>query len=351
MTAMTAMTASTATPRPATAAHAALLLGLGWCLLAAPAPAGAQAPAFEEIALVPGPADLIEAGAGRAYVAAERTLTVYDLSDPSAPRRGGSYTFPEKIWGFVVRGELVYVAADFFGLGIVDVSDADAPRLLGSVKTPGQVKDVDVSGDRAVLADHMSGVDLVDISDLRAPLALGSVYLDGYSRDVATAGPLAYAVDDPSGFYVLDLADTDSWEPAVALQSADGPRMVEVTDTAAGGLAVLLGHGALQVYDLATPTEPVHRSTYATPGGALRVALDGPLAYVADGLEGVLVVDLTAPDAPRVAGSHRPAQPVRDVAVSGDLVLLAVGPLPTGIRRSVGGGEVLVLRRRATPSP
>lgn len=337
--------------RRATTPGLALLLGLGWFLLAAPAAAGAQTLAFDEIALLPGPADLIEAGEGRAYVAADRTLTVYDLSDLSAPRRRGSYTFPEKIWGFVVRDELVYVAADFFGLGIVDVSDPETPRLLGSVKTPGQVKDVDVSGDRAVLADHMSGVDLVDISNLREPLALGSVYLDGYSRDVATAGPLAYAVDDPSGFYVLDLADTDSWEPAVALQSADGPRMVEVTDTAAGGLAVLLGHGALQVYDLSAPTEPVHRATYATPGGALRVALDGPLAYVADGLQGVLVVDLAAPAAPRVAGSHQPAQPVRDVAVSGDLVVLAVGPLPTGIRRSVGGGEVLVLRRRATPSP
>ena len=339
------MTRRAATPGPA------LLLGLGWLLLGAPAAAGAQGLAFEEVALLPGPADLVEASGGRAYVAADRTLTVYDLSDLSAPRRGGSYTFPEKIWGFVVRDELVYVAADFFGLGIVDVSDPETPRLLGSVKTPGQVKDVDVSGDRAVLADHMSGVDLVDISNLSEPLALGSVYLDGYSRDVATAGPLAYAVDDPSGFYVLDLADTDSWEPAVALQSADGPRMVEVTDTATGGLAVLLGHGTLQVYDLSPPAEPVHRATYATPGGALRVALDGPLAYVADGLQGVLVIDLTAPDAPRVAGSHQPAQPVRDVAVSGDLVVLAVGPLPTGIRRSVGGGEVLVLRRQATPSP
>ncbi len=337
--------------RRGTTSGVMLLLGLGWCLLAAPAPAAAQRLEFEEVALLPGPADLIEASGGRAYVAADKTLTVFDLSDPTAPRRQGSYTFPEKIWGLVVRDELVYVAADFFGLGIVDVSDPETPRLVGSVKTPGQVKDVDVSGDMAVLADHMSGVDLVDISNQSDPLALGSVYLDGYSRDVATAGPLAYAVDDPSGFYVLDLADTDSWEPAAALQSADGPRMVEVTDTATGGLAVLLGHGALQVYDLSAPTEPVHRSTYATPGGALRVALDGALAYVADGLHGMLVVDLTAPDTPRAAGSHRPAQPVRDVAVSGDLVLLATGPLPTGIRRSIGGGEVLVLRRQATPSP
>lgn len=337
----------TSRPRRASGRRAALLIGLGGCALAAAAPARAQqALEFEQVATLAGPADLVEANGGRAYVAAGGALTLFDLSDPAAPRRQGSYAFPEKIWGFAVVGQVVYVAADFFGLGILDASDPEAPALLGSVRTPGQVKNVDVSGGVAVLADHMSGVDLIDVSDLRAPAALGSVYLDGYGRDVATLGPRAYAVDDPSGFYVLDLSRTDAWEPAFALQSADGPRMVRVTETAAGALAVLVGHGALQVYDLSTPDAPVHRSTYATPGGALRVALDGALAYVADGERGMLVVDLSDPAAPRVAGSHRPAEPVRDVAVSGGLALLAVGPLPTGIQRSQGGGEVVVLRQR-----
>ena len=323
----------------------ALLAATLW--LAATGAAAGQDVEFDQVAVLPGPADLVELNGRRAYVAAEKTLTIFDISNLTAPRRHGSYSFPEKIWGFVVVDSRVYVAADFFGLGILDVSDPDAPALLGAVKTPGQAKNVDVSGTTAVLADHMSGVDLVDVSDVRAPAALGSVYLDGYSRDVAVRGPLAYAVDDPSGFYVLDLAQTDSWEPMSALQSADGPRIVQVSADAPRPLAVLLGHGTLQVYDLSTPTEPVHRSTYATPGGALRVALDGARAYVADGAHGLLVVDLDDPAAPRVVGSYKPAQAVRDVAVSGDLTLVAVGTRPTRIRRSTGDGEVLVLRRRA----
>ena len=314
--------------------------------LAAGGGAAGQTVEFDQLTVLPGPADLVELQGRRAYVAAGNTLTIFDLSDATAPQRHGSYTFPEKIWGFVVIDSLVYVAADFFGLGILDVSDADNPALLGAVKTPGQVKDVAVSGTTAVLADHMSGVDLVDVSDVRAPASLGSVYLDGYSRDVAVLGRLAYAVDDPSGFYVLDLTQTDSWEPMSALQSADGPRIVQVSADAPRPFAVLLGHGTLQVYDLSTPAEPVYRSTYATPGGALRVALDGTWAYVADGVHGLLVVDLEDPTAPRVAGSYKPADAVRDVAVSGDLTLIAVGTLPTGIRRSMGDGEVLVLRRR-----
>ena len=285
----------------------------------------------------------------RAYVAADKTLTIFDISNVAAPQRQGAYTFPEKIWGFVVVDSLVYVAADFFGLGILDVSNPAVPKLLSSIKTPGQVKNVAVSGTTAVLADHMSGVDLVDVSNRAKPVSLGSVYLDGYGRDVTVLGSLAYAVDDPSGFYVLDLSQTDSWEPLSAIQSADGPRIVEVSDTPSTEgppLAVLLGHGTLQVYDISEPEAPVYRSTYDTPGRALRLALAGTHAYVADGLEGLLVVDLEHPSTPRVAGSYKPTQPVRDVAVADSLVLVAVGALPTGIGRSQGGGEVLILRRR-----
>ena len=135
------------------------------------------------------------------------------------------------------------------------------------------MKNVAVSGTTAVLADHMSGVDLIDVSNLAGPVSLGSVYLDGYSRDVTVLVSLAYAVDDPSGFYVLDLSQTDSWEPLSAIQSADGPRVVEVSDPPAADrppLAVLLGHGSLQVYDISEPEAPVYQSTYATPGRALR---------------------------------------------------------------------------------
>ena len=327
--------------RRALASTVALLFAIGWHTAIRPYTVTAQTLTFEHVATIPGPADLVEVTDQHAYVAADTTLTIFDISDLSAPQRLGAYSFPEKIWGFLVADSLVYVAADFFGLGILDVSDPAAPVLLGAVKMPGQVKNVDVSGDTAILADHMSGVDLVDISNLANPVALGSVFLDGYSRDVAVLGSLAYAVDDPSGFYVLDLSRTDAWEPMSAIQSAKGPRFVE----AEGTLAVLLGQGALQVYDVSTPTTPVHQSTYATRGGAVRVELAGHLAYLADGQEGLQVVDLSDPANPRVAGTHVPAEPVRDVAVADGKVLVAVGPLPTGIGRSQGGGDVLVLRQ------
>jgi hypothetical protein len=99
--------------------------------------------------------------------------------------------------------------------------------------------------------------------------------------------------------------------------------------------------GSLQLYDVSKPEAPVHVSTYRTPGaggwmqgGGGRLALKGTLAYVADGAEGLHLVDLSTPSAPRTVGSYKTAAPARDVAVADSLVFVVVG-----------NQEVLILRR------
>jgi hypothetical protein len=336
-------------------ARVAAVLWAGW-IASLTGPIGAQTLTFAPVGSIAGPADLIRVQGNFAYVAAGTRLTIFDTSNPAMPKRTGAYAFPEKIWGFRVVGSLVYVAADFFGLGILDVSDPAAPRLLGSFKTPGQAKNVSVSGTKAVLADHVSGVDIVDISDPMKPVSFGSVYLDGYARDVATFDGLAYAVDNPSGFYVLDLSKPNESDPMVAIQSAKTPRSIEVSSLAEAkdrNVAVLLGDGSLQVYDLSNPAGPIHAATYPTPGGGQRVSLNGTLAYIADGQEGLQVVDLSVPSKPTIVATYNPGTPVRDVAIAESLVYLIVGELPQVLRSRLGAtleklsfeGNVMILRQ------
>ena len=123
-------------------------------------------PTFTQVGSIPGPANLIELdGRTRLHRRRQDADASVDISNPAAPTRLGSYTFPEKIWGIRIVGSTVYVAADFFGLGILDVSNPSAPMLRGSLKTPGQAKNVAVVGTTALVADHMSGVDFIDVSD------------------------------------------------------------------------------------------------------------------------------------------------------------------------------------------
>jgi hypothetical protein len=298
----------------------------------------AQAPSFTPVATIAAPAELIKVQAPYAYVAADKTLAVFDISDPTTPTRLGDYSFPNRISGFRVAGSLIYVAADLFGLAILDVSNARTPTLRGSLKTPGQARNVAVSGTTAVVADQVAGLDIVDVSNLAKPVLVGSVFLEGFATDVTTSGMLAYAADRPTGFYVVDLSKPKSLEPISALQSSNASNFrgqIEILQTPATGqtLAVVVT-GQLQLYDVSNPAAPRELSAYRTPGFSSRVSLKDSLAYVADGPAGVQVVDFSIPSKPQIIGTYKTPSPARDVAVSDSLVFIVVG-----------GGDVLILRQ------
>jgi hypothetical protein len=187
----------------------------------------------------------------------------------------------------------------------------------------------------------MSGVDIVDISNAAKPVNRGAFFLDGYARDVVSAGSLAYAVDSPAGIYTFDLSKQGPLEPIASEQSARAPGSIELSfgSTGTPNLAVLVGGGLLQIYDLSKPAAPAKVSTFKTPSGRpIRAALRGSTAYVADFREGVQIVDLSTPSAPRLVGGFKTPQPARDVAATETHVFVAVGA-------GEEEGEVLVLKQ------
>jgi hypothetical protein len=307
----------------------------------APAPL-AQGPTFTLVGRIHGPANLIELDGARAYVVGGKTLTLVDVSNPAAPTRLGSYSFPEKIWGIRIVGSTIYVAADFFGLGILDISNPSAPVLRGSLKTPGQAKNVAIVGTTALVADHMSGLDIIDVADAAKPVNRGAFFLEGYARDVVSAGSMAYAIDAPAGLYIFDLSKPGPVEPIGSQQSARAPASIELSKSPAGqsaNLAVLVGGGLLQIYDITKPSTPVKAATFKTPSGRpSRATMHGTRAYVADFREGLQVVDLSTPSAPTLVGGFKTPEPARDVAVTDAHVFVVVG---TGEEE----GEVLILRQ------
>src|SRR5262245_41059666 len=309
------------------------------CLaVAVAAPAFAQTVALKQVGSFHLAADTVEIRGQYAFVAGGHTLTVLDVSEPSSPKKVAEYAFPEQIWSFRLVGSYAYVAANFYGLGILDITNPAAPKLRASFKTPGQAKGVALVGTTAFVADHMSGVDIVDLSSLDKPALRGSFFVDGYARDVAASSRFAFAVDAPTGLYALDPARPGPPEAVGQVQSAAAPQMIEVMEQGGRVVACLVGGGALQLYDVTDPGKPAHLTSFKTPSGRpARIALDGVRGYIADGREGVQIVDLSNPSSPALVGSVKTALPARDVAVGGGLVVAAVG-------MGEGNEEVVVLR-------
>lgn len=305
---------------------------LGMALLLAQASQGtAQTLEFTPVGSIAGPVDMIKVSGRYAYVSAAKTLSIVDIADPAAPKRVGSYTFPELIWGFAVDKTTVYVAGDTYGFAILDASNAAAPVLRGAIKTPGQAKNVAMSGTKALVADHVAGIDLIDLSTPAKPALAGSFFVDGFAKDVVTTATVAFALDQPGTLYAFDLTKPGSFEPASMVKLANPiplrAQLAVSSESSPSGprAAVVVGGGPLQIYDVSNPRAMVPAGTYRTPGNAQRIALIGTRAYVADGPAGLLVLDLSIPSQPRVAGSYKTMAPARDVAVAGSLVFVNAG--------------------------
>ena len=303
--------------------------------------AGSKDPAYTVVGSIAGPIEMIRVQGQRAFVTNGNTLTALDLATPSSPKPIGSHTFPERIWGLRVVGSHVFVAADRFGLGIVEFAANGTATLRGSVKTPGQAKSVAVSGSIALVTDFVSGLDVIDLANTSKPLVRESVFLEGVATDVITSGSFAYAADRPTGFYVFDVSKPMPLEPIGSLQSAvpnnTQRAQLEVIDNAGGRrIVVLVAGGLLQLFDVSTPTAPVKLPPFKTPGAALRIALEGSLAYVADGPEGLQIVDISNPSAPRIVANVKTSAPAREVAVADSVVFVGLV-----------SGDVTILRRRS----
>jgi hypothetical protein len=318
-------------------------------MLVSTAPLAAQV-RLEAVGTLPGPAELVYASGDRAYTVLGRTITVFDISNPAAAQRGGSHTFPDKVWGIHVVGTVIYAAVDKYGLGVLDASNPKTLVLRGAFKTPGQAKSVTLVGSTALVADHMAGVNFIDVSDVTKPVSKGSYFLDGYARAVASAGTIAAAVDAPTGLYLFDLSNLSppgEVEPVSSVQSAERPSTVELFQPTGSDtrLAALAGGGSLQLYDVTDINAPRKLAVLPTPGKrASAVAVQGTTAYVADGPEGVQIIDISKPSAPVLIGTHKTPFPARDVAVVGSLVLVAVAA-PSAGDTPPADGHVMVLRR------
>lgn len=319
---------------------------------------GAAAQELELAGIIPGAAGVVAVSGGHAYLGNGPTLRVYDISDPAAPAARGAVDLPANIYDIDVAGSVAYVAMDFDGLATVDVSDPAAPRVLGAFRTPGQALSVAVAGATAAVTNRLSGLELVDVSDPAAPAAGGSYFAEGYAIDVAAGGDFAYVVDTPGGLSIVDVtAPGDELDALSNLVVDEQPAGVAV----AGSLVALMSsESTLTLVDASDPAAPAVAAEYRDPGrprdgayiaaaatgGLVHVLLAEGRAFLADAYPpfGLHVVDVADPAAPAPLTTYTLPGPPRDVAISGALVLVAVGGPQLG-----GAGDAAVLILRPVP--
>ncbi len=300
-------------------------------------------------------------------------LFIFDVSTPQQPQQIASLPLPDEGYdpGYRVRidGEVAYVASDDGGLQVVDISDAHNPVPMGGYDTVGTTSRVTIAGDYAFLGqstdglvitdvsdpnavvvagrsdsgaadgeslligDHLYVSDwytpalrVLDVSDLSNPVEVGGI-LDFTAVDLATDGEHLYATRfsvDTQLYYlhVFDLTD-----PASPVELSTIPvshHVLEVQYANDHLFAIEFYDMGLHIINVADPNNPFEDAFYPVDWGE-DVWIQGNYAYVTSFHQGLLVLNISDPANPTLAGSFYEVFQFGDVAVSGNLAFITTG--------------------------
>lgn len=244
---------------------------------------------------------------GNMLFAVGQTLTAWDISTPTNPVLLATLPLPAPGQHIAPAGEGRLLLSLESGLAIVQW-DGNALWPIGLLTVLGGVDRAVQVGERAYLAAHQGGLLVADVSDPARPLVL-------------------FRYTSPTGQFVHDLLVLDaqtllvSWEGSIDVLDvsapAAGPRLLDAPTVAQTPLldmalsadgrraALALGTGGILLVDMPPNGEGVPQAIglAETPGEALQAAWGDPnTLFVADGLCGLRVLDVSDPADPQERG-------------------------------------------------
>ena len=196
----------------------------------------------------------IDVARGFAYIAGGvEGLSIYDIKDPSKPRKEGFLVQWSDIYRVFVQGRFVYASSPDDGIHIIDVFDPIDPVQISKIDTGMETSVVKIEGDNAYIAAHDQGLLIYDISAPKEPKKIGSLALENKAVDIDILGRTAYVVDADKSLTVINIRD------------AENPEIIEKFETSeqAGGFSVRYGHAyfsdsktGIKIISLRKPAAP-----------------------------------------------------------------------------------------------
>ncbi len=253
-------------------------------------------------------------------------LRVFDLSDPLHPSETSAYVVDDFLSDIAVSGSVAIICTSRKVL-LIDVADPTQPVQIGELSIPLGVEWHGLSADDGILYISLirplksepgeGELWVVDISQPESPAVLEKLDLPGYIGRMQIRGQYGYVCQYEGGgeyrLQVMDLSD---------------PSQLTVVGECAGvsGLSLSLserllctkGKAGLSFVDISSPLEPVVEGSYPTKETAQvhGVYISGSYAYIANGYNGLRILEVSDPAHPVEVGSWGGMQ-VKEGLISG----------------------------------
>ena len=235
---------------------------------------------------------------------------------------GGYYRYLE------VAGDYAYVANSGEGLEILDIRE-DVPRPVWT-QTGSKGYGLHIAGHRVYVASNEVGLQIFDIGNPASPILLGRLPTTGRAWDVWVDGANAFIADRDLGLVVADVSTPAQPRQVGALAWSEKP-MAEVLDGAGECVYIAAGVDGMIVVDVSDPRQPTPTFRY-DPGldsYGEGVVVEGETLYLSmndspsSEQNGLHIFDLRQPCSPRLISSHSLPDGLEDVAVAGQRLAVA----------------------------
>jgi hypothetical protein len=302
-------------------------------------------------------------------------IVFVDVRNPAAPTpySGPAAASPAVVWswpayGLAVQGHTLYVLAGYDGLRVLDFANPAAPVEIGKYERP--------EGGNQVLADgpyrYILDWDRLWVMNngggyrpfVPQPLSYARLASGGsFDSRMTFSGALIAVAEANAGMELFDVSNPFNLTKIAGYRPANAA----AKDVAFTGRHLLVTEyvanaGWLHVLDISDPFSPTQVSALRTGGAATRVvagtgsavtgqaaATQTTVAYVADGADGVRVVDVTDPLGPTLITTLLPVTP----SLKAEAALVFAGRLYVGYNAYSGGstrnGYVLQAYNLADP--
>jgi hypothetical protein len=124
-----------------------------------------------------------------------------------------------------------------------------------------------------------------------------------FPTDVRVVGNYAYIADFLSSTADFKVIDISTPTAPVLKNNYNTPGNISDVDVFNGYVYAADGTSGLRVIDVSNPSSPNLKSTYNSPGDAQDVKIIGNYAYVADGTSGLQMVNISNPNSPILQGT------------------------------------------------
>jgi len=277
-----------------------------------------------------------------------------NVSSPSTPFEVGSCQSVVEARDVALKDDYAYIADDWFGVVVMDISDPSNPAQVGNAGSGGK-RSVDVAdtflytmgdwlhvfglGDRRhpeelgyyhppmmsgscaisggyAFAGTDIGLIVVSVSDLTEMHEVGSCTAG--ATDIALRGHYVYAPCS-YGFGVVDVSDPLSPSRVGFCMLGDISEGVALGDS----VAVVAAQNSVRIVDISDPTSPTVIGVYDSVFQAQAIAVRDSLAFVMQGVRGLVVLDISDPCRPVRVGQVVPALFHYDIALLGDYAYVA----------------------------